>query len=473
VSFTPRPYQSLIRDFILQHDRCNVWASPGTGKSSATLDAVQDMLFLGLARRVLVLGPMRVARDVWPAERDKWGFDLSIAAAVGTAEQRTAAVRSKPDVLCINYENVEWLINGHGGNWPYDMVIADESTRLKGLRIGIQVRKGKEVIVGQGSVRARALSKIAHTKTKRWVNLTGSPAPNGVVDLYGPQWFIDKGHRLGHSFTGFQQRWFYVKQSADGYPQLFPHAWAQRQIEDKLRDCTITIDARDWFDIAEPIERHIMIDLPPKARRAYESMQKDLFADIEEGRIEAFTSGGKMNKCLQFASGSVWLNDKQWAKVHDEKLDALASLKEELSGEPMLVRYVYRPDLERILKAFPRARQITDQRSIDAWNAGEVPMLVLHAASAGHGLSLQHGGRVLVDYSSDMNLEHDEQIIERIGPTRQAQSGLDRAVYRYRIVARNTIEETAVLPRLAQKISVQESLKQAMKSSCAVAQHSA
>jgi SNF2 family DNA or RNA helicase len=324
---------------------------------------------------------------------------------------------------------------------------------------------GKLVLTGQGSVRARALRNVAHRKVRRWVNLTGSPAPNGIVDLYGPMWFVDGGRRLGTNFKSFSDRYFYGHRTPDGYTQLRPTRYAQAEIEGLIKDVCITIDARDYFDIEEPIVRNIMVDLPPKARAAYLTMEKELFADIDHHLVEVFSAGGKVNKCLQLASGSVYVDDKRnWVAAHDEKIEALHSLREELSGEPMLVRYCYRPDLERILKAFPRARFLDDKQSTeDAWNAGDIPLMVTHAASAGHGLSLQHGGRVLVDYSSDFNLEQDEQIIERIGPTRQVQSGYDRAVYRYRLVARDTLEEHSVLPRLKYKMSVQDSLKNAMR----------
>ncbi len=234
-----------------------------------------------------------------------------------------------------------------------------------------------------------------------------------------------------------------------------------------IRDVTITIDARDWFDIKAPIESNIMIDLPPKARRIYEDMERELFAEIEAGvTVEAFNAGSKSNKCLQIGNGFAFTDTetRAWSELHDEKIEALKSIEAETAGEPLFVRYCFVPDKQRILKAFPRARFLDDNpRTEDEWNAGKIPMLVTHAASAGHGLNLQHGGRVLVDFSSDYNLDHDEQLIERLGPTRQAQSGYDRAVYRYRIVARDTIEELSVLPRLKTKASVQDSLKDAMK----------
>lgn len=462
--FTPRVYQGLIREFALNRERGNIFASPGTGKTSVTYDIYDTLRMLGEANRCLVLGPKRVAKNVWPAEQRKWAESfghLSVAAAIGTPDQRKKAVMSKPDILTINYDNIEWLVDGYGDDWPFDMVVADESTFIKGLRIGMTA-KGN--VKGQGSVRAKSLATVAHTKVRRWLNLTGSPAPNGLQDQWGQQWFVDAGKRLGGDFKSFQDRWFYARATPDGYTQLTPHAHAQREIEGRMKDCCITIDARDYFDIDEPIERNFYIDLPPKVRAEYNRMERELFADINKHAIEVFSAGGKSNKLLQLACGSIFYAEDQWTEAHDEKMEMLKSIVAEFNGASILVRYTYRPDKERILKAFPRARFLDDkQKTEDEWNAGLIPMLVTHAKGAGHGLSLQDGGYVLVDFGSDFNLEQDEQIIERIGPTRQAQSGHKRPVYRCRIIARDTIEEDSVLPRLKHKMSVQDSFKLAMK----------
>lgn len=475
--FVPRPYQHLIRNFIFERERGNVFASPGMGKTSSSVESFAELKLFGEVKRALVLAPKRVAETSWPMERTKWKESfghLSMAAAIGTPDQRLAALRSTPDILTTNYENIDWLLEQYGDHWPFDMVFADESTRLKGLRISIQRRKkkdgtyGNEFITGQGASRAKALAAIAHTKVKRWINLTGSPAPNGLVDTWGQQWFCDGGHRLGNSFSAFSERWFRtIPGSTKEQQRIEPMPFADVQIQRLLAQTSIVVDAKDYFDIKEPIERHIMIDLPPKARKMYDEMQKELFTWVDEHPLEAFSAGTKAMKCLQLASGSVIYDtdEAKWSAVHDEKIEALKSIVEETNGEPLLVAYQFRADLERILKAFPRAKSL--QKNSDAtireFQDGKLPMLVVHPASAGHGLDLQQHCRTLVDYSSGFNLEYDEQVIERVGPTRQAQSGKDCAVFRYRLVARNTIEETAVIPRLKSKASVQDALKAAMK----------
>lgn len=442
----------------------------GTGKTSASIAIFITLRMFGESERVLVIAPKRVAVSTWPNEIKKWHESfghLSIVAAVGTPVQRIEALKKRADITCINYENLEWLVEVMGDYWPWDTVIADEATRLKGLRVSLQTSsKGKEYTRGQGSVRAKALAKVAFTKVRRWISLTGSPAPNGVVDLYGQQWFIDGGKRLGSSFEAFKDRWFRTVPNSSGYSRVEPLPFAQKQIEDKLKDCTITVDAKDWFDIKLPIERVINITLPPKARAIYDQMEAELFAEIETHEVEVFNAGGKSNKCLQIGSGAVYVDTetKQWVEVHDEKIEALRSIVAETNGESILVSYQFIPERDRILKAFPKAVMLDKGNKVEnAWREGRVPMLVVHPASAGHGLNLQDGGRILVDFSTGWNLEYDEQVIERIGPTRQLQSGHDRAVFRYRIIAEDTIEADSTLPRIRTKASVQESLKNAMK----------
>lgn len=475
--YTPRPYQREICDFIFDKKRCSVFASPGTGKTSSSVETFAQLKMFGEATRALILAPKRVAVSTWPNEIDKWRESfghLSIAAAIGTPDQRLSALRSTPDILTINYENIEWLIEQYGDNWPFDMVFADEASRLKGLRVSLQTAKrkdgtdGQQFLAGQGATRAKALAHVAHKHVRRWVNLTGSPAPNGLVDTWGTQWFIDGGRGLGNSFTAFSHRWFRPVPGSDPKQQrIEPMPFAAEQIQEILAKTSVTIDARDWFDIKEPIEHHVMIDLPPKARKQYDEMQKELFTWIEDHPLEAFSAGVKSLKCLQIASGSVIVGEGKWAPVHDEKIEALKSIIEETNGASLLVAYQFKADLERILKAFPRAQSLEkdSKRKEQAFRDGKIQMLVVHPQSAGHGLDLQHNCNILVDYSSGFNLEYDEQIIERIGPTRQFQLGKDVPVYRYRIVARGTIEQTAVLPALKNKTSVQDALKAAMKNS--------
>jgi SNF2 family DNA or RNA helicase len=441
-------------DHILEHRRCAIWAAMGAGKSSAVLHALKG---IGLFDQgpALILGPKRVARDVWPAEATKWDdFGEEVVPIMGTQTERFQAMGRKALFYSTNYEQLPWLVKHHGRNWPYRTLVADEATRLQGFRLM------------QGTQRASAFGKVAWLpRVERVVELTGTPAPNGLKNLWGQLWPIDRGDRLGRSYDAFKQRWF--ARSWDGYG-IEPLPFAQEQIQDLLRDICITIDPRDYgLKLDAVIETDIMVELPDKARDLYREMEKRMFLELEHElgvhEVEAVSAAGRTNKCLQLANGAVIHDTKSgaWQEVHNAKLDALESIVEEANGMPVLVSYQFVSDFVRIKRAFPKAKGI-DETTEKEWNAGHVPMLVCHPASAGHGLNLQLGSNILVDFSSGWNLEHDDQIVERIGPMRQYQSGLDRPVYRYRIMAENTVD-LLVKERRASKRSVQAILLEAMK----------
>lgn len=473
--FVPRPYQHLIRNAIFNRPRLNVIADMGVGKTSGTLEALSELFLFNEVKRALVFAPRLVAETTWPDEIPKWQESfghMSIAAAIGTRDERIAALRRNAMITTINYENIEWLCDIYGDQWPFDIVIADESTRLKGMRISTQYGRkkdgsqGEQYIAGQGSKRAKALAHVAHKYVRRWVNLSGSFASNGLVDAWAQQWFVDGGQRLGSSFTAYTNRWFRLAPGADRkQPKYEVMPYCDAQIHKLLSQTSIRIDAKDWFDIKEPVERIIYVDLPPKARQQYREVQRDLFTWINEHPLEVHAAGPKASKCLQIASGSVWIDreEKHWEPVHDEKIEALRSIVAETAGEPLLIRYCWRPDLERILKAFPQFKSIKEKGAQKDFEEGRLAGLVVHAASAGHGLNLQKHCSKLVDYSSEFKLEEDDQVLGRIGPTRQAQIGSDKVVFRYRLIARGTVEETAVLPALSRKLGAQEALKDAIK----------
>lgn len=454
-----RDYQRAVVGHMLAHERCNVWAGMGTGKTVSTLTALQGLAMVEDPFPALVLAPLRVASSTWPGEVDKWAHlqGLKLAVATGSVAERDAAIFAHADIVAINYDNVPWLVERceRFPSFPYRTVIADESTRLKSFRIK------------QGGKRAQALGRVAHKHVRRWVNLTGTPAPNGFLDLWGQQWFIDAGARLGRSFSAFEDRWFRIKrapgQQYGGTVEMLDGA--QAEIESRLADCTLTVRANDFLDLPPLVENTIEVELPATARRHYRELERELFTVLAGGdTVEAFNAAGRTMKCLQAANGALYTDDKgAWKELHDAKIDALASVVEEAAGAPVLVAYHFKSDLARLQHAFPRGRALdADPRTIDAWNQGRIPLLFAHPASAGHGLNLQHGGNILVFFGLWWDLETHEQIIERIGPTRQAQAGYTRPVYVHRIVARQTVDEL-VLTRLKTKASVQQVLLEAMK----------
>jgi len=325
-------------------------------------------------------------------------------------------------------------------------VIADEFTRLKSFRLR------------QGGSRARALGEVAHTHVDRFIGLTGTPAPNGVKDLWGQIWFLDKGERLGQSFSAFAMRWF--RKGYDGY-SLVPYDHTQAEVEERLKDICLTVRG---LPVDEPITNPIYIDLPPDARDMYTDMETEMFAQIGEEGVEAVNAAVRTQKCLQLANGAMYVDDEgNWEPVHAAKLDALESIIEEANGAPVLVAYNFKHDLARLRDRFRNGRVLdADPDTIRQWNAGQIPILFAHPASAGHGLNLADGGNILAFYGVNWNLEEHMQIIERIGPMRQKQAGYDRPVFIYPILARNTVD-SLVMHRLTSKKTIQEVLLEALK----------
>ncbi|WP_445497816.1 SNF2-related protein [Photorhabdus sp. SF281] len=456
-AFHARPYQDLIMNHEIDIPRSNVWAGMGMGKTVATLTALENLYMAGSETHPsLVLAPLRVAQSTWPDEVDKWDHfrNIEVQTITGMAKTRALALQNtNASVFTTNYDNLVWLVQTLGNKWPFGTVIADESTRLKSFRLR------------NGGKRAAALARVAHKFVSRWVNLTGTPSPNGLVDLWGQAWFLDQGERLGRTFGAFTSRWFNsIPIGSTGINRIEARPYAQEQMQDALRDLTISLDASDWFDIKEPIHNVIRVDMTDKAFKQYKAMEKEMFLEIGGTDIEAPNVAAKTMKCLQIASGAIYTDDTgNWSELHDAKLQALDSVINESGGTPVLVAYHWKHDLTRLLKAFPRGRHLDDDpRTLRDWNAGKIPVLFAHPASAGHGLNLQDGGNILVFFSHWWDLEQYQQIIERIGPTRQVQAGYNRPVWIHHIIAIGTMDEM-VMERRNSKREVQDILLEAMK----------
>lgn len=451
-TFIPRGYQYSIISRIVEHDRCAIYAGMGMGKTSSTLCAIEFLKLTEGLGPVLVLAPLRVAASTWPQEAEKWGFDLRVVPVVGSAKDREKALETDADVYTMNYENISWLIDYYDPRWPFNMIVADEATRLKNFRYG-----GK-------AVRSKALARVAF-RSRRFVELTGTPAPNGLLDLWGQLWFIDRGARLGRSFHAYATSYFRPKKVGRSAfaVQYVPMEWTQDAVQEKIADVSVSLDAADWFPIDKPINVTVPVSLPVKARATYDSVQKDFFAKLGEAEIDVPNAAAMTIKCLQVASGLIYTREGEPIFVHDAKIEALRSIIEEANGAPVLVAYYWQADAQRLKDAIPGARVLDkDPKTIADWNAGKIPVLLAHPASAGHGLNLQDGGNILVFYSIWWDLEQYQQIIERIGPTRQTQAGHPRTVFIYHIVATNTLDET-VLKRMETKREVQDLLLEALK----------
>jgi len=448
-TFIPHDYQNDITDWIQNNRRCAVWAGMGTGKTASTLLALDHLSLVEEdVYPVLVLAPLRVARSTWPDEIDKWSnFEhLKVSVIAGPIKERERALKAKAHIYTVNYENLQWLVTEYLEGWPFKTVVADEFTRLKGYR------------TRQGSQRAKALSRVAHQEVQRFIGLTGTPSPNGLTDLWGQTWFLDRGLRLGKTFAAFESRWF--AKSWDGH-SLKPHSHSQKEIEGKLKDICLTVSG---LPVDAPIINDLVVDLPPSARNVYDELETAFYADLPDDLNVTAANGGVLTgKLQQAASGAIYTDEgKGWLELHRAKIEVLESIIEEASGAPVLVAYQFKSDLERLKAAFPKARVLdTNPKTIREWNDGKIEILLAHPKSAGHGLNLAKGGNILAFFTPNWNSEEHDQIIERIGPMRQKQAGIDRPVFILRIIAKNTVDEL-ILERLRTKRSLQDVLLDAM-----------
>lgn len=455
MKFRPHPYQDAAIQFALDTPKCALWMEMGLGKTVTTLTAIEDMLASFRVRKVLIAAPLRVAQSVWPQEIAKWDHtrwlrhesilvDPSITSTQDRRDAMRRACRSPFPIHLVNYENLYWLYEELLADWDYDMIVVDESSKVKNHK----------------ALRTRVL-KTYQDRTDRMVQLTGTPAPNGYHDLWAQAYLLDKGARLYDHIGKYRTAHFdkYFDGNRDTYRLKNGH---DEIINGKLRDICLSIRT----EAEEPIHNIVPVRLPPRAFQRYKTLENDLIAELDSGLvIEAANAAVATGKCLQFANGAMYTdeNAREWEAVHDAKIDGLKSVVGEAAGKPVLVGVSFRSDWARIKAAFPEARYLDkNPQTLVDWNAGEIPLLVAHPASAGHGLNMQWGGNIVCWYGLNWSLELWEQLIERVGPTRQKQAGFDRPVFVHYLVAQGTLDE-AVLDRLLNKRDVQDALKDALR----------
>ncbi|OFQ98605.1 DEAD/DEAH box helicase [Alloscardovia sp. HMSC034E08] len=437
--YTPHNYQRQATQFIIDHDGAAILLGMGLGKSVITLTAIwQLMLDYFTIHRVLIIAPLRVARDTWPAEIAKWDHlrDLTVAVAVGTKQDRLNALAASAMVTVINRENIPWLVNQMGGSWPFDMVVIDELSSFKNHR----------------AKRFTALVKM-RPHVKRWVGLTGTPASNGLMDVWAQFRLLDGGQRLGRFITRYRERWF-VPDKRNGM-QVFtykPRSGAEDEIYTAIGDMTLSMRTTDHLQLPPLTVTTTPVALEPKERKVYEQLKADLVLDLDGATIDAANAAALSGKLLQLASGAIYTGEGDWASVHDRKLDALEDLVEAANGSPLLVAYWFAYDRERIVSRFPEARELKTSADIEAWNQGEITLGLIHPASAGHGLNLQSGGHLLVWFSLTWSLELYQQTNARL--YRQGQS---EPVTITHLVIEGTLDE-AVLKALDAKDATQAAL---------------
>lgn len=442
MKYKPHNYQQFATDFILNQSICCLMLDMGLGKTVITLTALWQLALDSFdVSRVLVIAPKRVAEDTWPKELAKWEHltGLTSSLVLGSAAERKAALQRKAFLYIINRENVAWLVKNH--YWDFDMVVIDELSSFKSNK----------------AERFKAMKKVRPMVT-RIVGLTGTPAPNTLMDLWPQMYLMDMGRRLGRFIGGFRDRFFLPdKRNREIIYSYKPREGAEDAIYALISDICISMKAVDYLDMPERIDNRIEVSMSPKERKLYDDFQKDMVLSIGDEELDAVNAAVLSNKLLQMANGAVYGEDKKVIPIHDRKLDALEDLVEGANGKPLLVAYWYKHDLQRIKARFKNARCIDTAKDIDDWNAGQIPLALIHPASAGHGLNLQDGGCTIVWFGLTWSLELYQQLNARLW-----RQGQKHTVVIHHIVTKGTHDED-VMRALENKDTRQSALIEAVR----------
>ena len=441
MKYEPHNYQRYAIDYIKEHPISAILLDMGLGKTSITLTAVADLLFDSFeVSKVLVIAPLRVAKTTWKDEIRKWEHlkILKYSIITGTVTERLSALNKQADIYIINRENVQWLVENY--KWDFDMVVIDELSSFKSWQ----------------SKRFKAFMKV-RPKVKRIVGLTGTPSSNGLMDLFAEFKILDMGERLGWFISQYRNTYFSPdKRNGHVIYSYKPLPFAEKEIYNKLSDITISMKANDLLKMPELIINNIEVEMNSKEIKLYNKLKKDMFIDIDGKEIDTVNAAALSNKLLQMANGAIYDDSKAVVEIHNKKLDALDDLIESSNGKSILVAYWYKHDKERIMKRF-NAQEINTSNDIDKWNNGEMPVALIHPASAGHGLNLQQGGSTIVWFGLTWSLELYQQLNARL-----YRQGQKETVVIHHIITKNTIDEN-VIKALEKKDLSQNSLIEAVK----------
>jgi Superfamily II DNA/RNA helicases, SNF2 family len=448
VKYKPHEYQSYATEFILSHPISAVFLEMGLGKSVITLSAIFDLcLDSFLVCKVLVIAPLRVARDTWPAEINKWDHlkGLSYSVAVGTEKERIDALKKQSTLYIINRENVDWLVHKSGIPFHFDMVVIDELSSFKSY----------------GAKRFKSLLKV-RPSVKRIVGLTGTPSSNGLMDLWAEFRILDLGQRLGRYISHYRNTYFKPdKRNAQIIFSYKPLPGAEEEIYKQISDITISMKSTDYLTMPEYVSNEVFVTLSEKEWKVYSDFKEEMVANLGDEEIDAVNAAVLSGKLLQMANGAVYDSENKAHVIHEKKLDALEDLIEGANGKPVLVAYWYKHDLERVKERFP-VRQIQSSKDIENWNDGKIPIAVIHPASAGHGLNLQSGGSTLIWFGLTWSLELYQQTNARL-----YRQGQKNTVIVHHIITKNTIDEDVLLA-LTKKEKTQDALIDAVKANLEV-----
>lgn len=443
MKFTPHEYQRRAIRRVEDQERVGLFLDMGLGKTVITLTAIRDLIDDFAAFRVLVIAPKRVAEDTWSRESEKWDHlhGLRVSKVLGGPEERRKALEAEADVYVIGRDNVIWLVEHLGRHWPFDMVVIDELSSFKNPQ----------------AKRFRALRRVM-PKVERVVGLTGTPSPNGLMDLWAEVYLLDQGERLEKTIGAYRE--LYFKPGASNGQvvyQWIPRHGAAEKIERKLSDLCISMSAADYLQLPDRIDNVIPVRLAADEMAKYETMEREQLLTLDEDTaVVAMSAAAVMNKLLQLANGCVYTDGGAYTRIHTRKLEALQEIIE-AAQEPVLVYYSFRHDLETLQREIPGARTLEGPESIRAWNEGRIPVLLAHPASVGYGLNLQEGGHVIVWYGLTWSLELYQQANARL-----YRQGQEKPVIVHHLIAEGTVDEQ-VMQALQAKDTSQAALLAALK----------
>lgn len=442
VRFLPHDYQKVAIDFALQNQSSGLFLDMGLGKTVITLTVIEELKNNYLEDlKVLVIAPKRVAEDTWTTEYEKWDHlkNLKVVKVIGNSKQRKAALEKEADIYIITRDNIAWLVDFLGKDWDFNTVIIDELSSFKNHQ----------------SKRFKALRKV-RPFINRIIGLTGTPAPNGYEDLWSQIYLLDRGERLGKTISEYRRKYFNTLYR-HGYNEYELKEGAKEQIDGILKDLCISMKAKDYLKLKEPLYINRIAKLDEKEYKLYKDMERDAVLELEDENITALSAAAVSNKLLQLANGAIYTNEKEIIHIHDKKLEVLEELIEEAKGEPVLVFYNFKHDKERILERFKDTRVLDTDQDIKDWNNKKIKVLLAHPASAGHGLNLQEGGSIIIWFGLTWSLELYQQANARLN-----RQGQKETVRIYHIIAEKTIDER-VLEVLKGKNTRQEELLRKLK----------
>ena len=443
--YKPYDYQRTAMQWIVNKPKCGLFLDMGLGKTVSTLTAIQQLIDDCEVSRVLVVAPKKVAETTWSTEAQKWEHlhDLKVVKVLGTEKQRCLALSQKADVYVTGRDNFVWLVGKYGGRLPFDTLVIDELTSFKSAK----------------SERFKAM-RIALPSVRRVIGLTGTPAPNGLIDLWAQMYCLDQGERLGRSVTKYREAYFETHRWNNIVVRCDVKKGCEEIIRNKIADICLSMQAKDYLQLPDLITHTATVELTPKVREAYERFEREKVLEFktehgqEPANVLAQSAAGLMNKLAQFANGAVYDDSMQVHEVHSEKLDRLAEIVEAANGNSVLVFYQYKHDVTRIaakLKGY-RVRAYQGEKDLNDWNAGQIDVLLAHPASTAYGLNMQHGGHYIVWFGTGWNLEHYQQANARLH-----RQGQQHPVQVYKLICAGTVDEKASAA-LEGKKGVQQSL---------------